>query len=79
LLPIDRLTLLENEPAELQSLQALSVASAGGQLFTPVAENRLALQYQIIRHTEPVENFVPREDHPQVMAEAYMVLEHLLR
>jgi len=66
------------ESPELQTLHALSLASAGGQLFAPSRDGRLALQYQIQRVPGEIENFVPSEDHGSVMNEAYEVLVSLL-
>ena len=66
-----------NEAPELLSLHALSLASTGGQLFTPIDGGGMALMYQIQPELGTTEDFVPRKDHTLIMNEAYAMLEHV--
>lgn len=64
------------ESAEFQSLQALSLHGQGGLLWRPTPSGRIFI-FQIRVSRGRTEQFVPQEDHPEVMTEAYGILERL--
>jgi hypothetical protein len=65
------------ESPELQTLQAMSLSNSGGVLLHPLSNGRKAVGFQI-RTRAGGQTFVPEEDHPRVMDEAYSVFSRVL-
>ncbi len=66
------------ETAEIRVLQAFSL-SCGGSSWRQTRKQTLGLSFQIRKNATDVEDFVPDDDHSQVMLEAFGVLEGILR
>jgi hypothetical protein len=67
----------QGDSDELQTLHAMSLTD-NGMIWHPLSTGRQAMAFQIRTEPSGVENFVPEEDHPTIMGEAYDVLSRVL-